>query len=212
MRGLFLAQISSSDEQVMWRVQMHDDATAFAELSQRWRGRIQALCTRMMGDPHRGEDMAQETFLRLYHKRKDYEPTGKFSTWLWRVAINICHDELRRTKRRNETSIDEQRGEGSSPVEPESLSDNQPDSTMEMAEEANLVRQALMQLPEMYRTVLVLRHYEGLKFREIAEVLGIPEGTVKSRMSEALTQFASCYRQTRSRPPLTVILDQPRSL
>src|SRR5690242_378747 len=97
---------STTDEQAMWRVQMHDDAHAFAQLVGRWEKPIQRLCTRMLGDEHRGEDLAQDTFARLFAKRKEYQPTGRFSTFLWRMALNLCYDELRRIKRRPEALLD----------------------------------------------------------------------------------------------------------
>lgn len=83
---------SSADEAAMWRVRSHDDADAFARLVARWQGPIRTLCARMTGDVHRGEDLAQETFVRLYARRALYEPTGKFSTFLWRMALNICFE------------------------------------------------------------------------------------------------------------------------
>jgi len=92
LAGLFV----TTDEQAMWRVQMQDDAEAFAELMRRWQRPIQNLCTRMTGDSHRGEDLAQETFLRIYARRKEYEPSSKFSTYRWRVALNVCSFRCRR--------------------------------------------------------------------------------------------------------------------
>ena len=62
----------------------------------------------MIGDPHRGEDLARETFARLFAQRQHYEPVAKFSTFVWRIAINLCYDELRRFQRRNERSLDEE--------------------------------------------------------------------------------------------------------
>lgn len=178
---------ASADEQVMRRVKMNDDPQAFAQLMERWQGPIRGLCTRMVGDSHRGEDLTQEVFARLYARRRNYEPTGKFSTFLWRIALNICYDEIRRNKRRRELSLDEP-DEDNLAVEFEAAG-TAPDQRMVEDERADAVRRALVELAEPYRVVVVLRHYEGLKFREIAEVLGIPEGTVKSRMTEALSQL-----------------------
>jgi RNA polymerase sigma-70 factor, ECF subfamily len=180
---------ASADEQAMWRVRTDDDAAAFAGLVERWQRPIQSLCTRMTGDAHRGEDLAQETFARLFARRKQYEPTGKFSTFLWRMALNLCYDELRRCKRRGELSLDRTDDDGSGAHDPPA-DEPGPDARLVENERAAAVRDALLRLGEPYRVVVVLRHYEGLKFREIGDVLGIPEGTVKSRMCEALTQLS----------------------
>ncbi|PYJ95635.1 MAG: RNA polymerase subunit sigma [Verrucomicrobia bacterium] len=185
LRSLF----AITDEQAMWRVQTQDDETAFAHLVRRWEGPIQRLCLRMTGDLHRGEDLAQEAFTRVFAKRKDYQPSGKFSTWLWRIALNLCYDELRRRQRREETSLDGMCGEAMAALEAFVAPEPTPDKSLVEQERSELVRKALMQLSETYRTVLVLRHYENLKFREIGAVLEVPEGTVKSRMAEALTQM-----------------------
>ena len=178
-----------TDEQAMWRVRHADDHDAFARLVERWETPIQRLCARMTGDLHQAEDLAQEAFARVFAKRHAYEPTGKFSTWLWRIALNLCRDDLRRRRCRPESSLDlGEDGEGGSAE----LAGETP-SPVEAAvalEQAEIVRRALLKLPEHHRTVVVLRHYEGLKFSEIAEVLGIPEGTVKSRMNEALSRLA----------------------
>src|SRR6267154_2938983 len=93
---------SMTDEQAMWRVLTQDDHRAFVHLLERWEEPIGRLCARMTGDLHRGEDLKQETFARVFEKRKDYVAQGRFSTWLWRIALNVCYDELRRQDRRRE--------------------------------------------------------------------------------------------------------------
>ena len=173
----------------MWRVQMHDDADAFTKLVKRWEGPIQRLCTRMTGDMHRGQDLAQEAFVRVFARRKEYQARGRFSTFLWRVALNLCYDELRRIHRRGETSLQHDAEDPLDGIDALAADDSAPDARLVEGERAELVRQALLKLPETYRIVVVMRHYENLKFREIAEILEIPEGTVKSRMAEALTQL-----------------------
>lgn len=175
-----------SDEQAMWRVQQHADEDAFAQLVRRWEQPIRNLCVRMTGDLHKGQDLTQEAFVRVFEKRQLYQPDAKFSTWLWRIALNLCYDEQRRIKRRSETAMENAEGET---VIELVADDDSPVEQAEAGERAEMVRRALVRLPETYRTVLVLRHYEGLKFREIADVLDIPEGTVKSRMVEALGQM-----------------------
>jgi RNA polymerase sigma-70 factor (ECF subfamily) len=180
---------SRTDEEAMWRVKTHDDHRAFARLVERWEEPIRRLCTRMTGDSHRGDDLKQETFARLFERRKSYEPTGRFSTYLWRVALNLCHDELRRIGRRREFLFDATDDTDGVSMDLRVVDDVTPDTRAADAEEGELVRNALLRLPEIYRTVLVLRHYEGLKLAKIAEILEVPEGTVNSRMAEALARL-----------------------
>jgi RNA polymerase sigma-70 factor (ECF subfamily) len=181
-----------TDEQAMWRVQAQDDPEAFARLVERWEEPIQRLCTRITGDPHRAEDLTQETFARIYARRADYRAGARFSTWLWRIALNLCYDDLRRTRRRGETALEPEPDDATAPILATPAA--APDDASLARETGDLVRAALQRLPEPLRSVLVLRHYEDLKFREIAEVLGIPEGTVKSRTVEALTRLGALLR------------------
>jgi RNA polymerase sigma-70 factor (ECF subfamily) len=199
MAGSFFSSFPSlfpvTDEQAMWRVKMQDDAQAFAQLVKRWEGPIRSLCARMTGDAHRGEDLTQDAFARVFARRAEYEPTGKFSTFLWRVALNLCYDELRRITRRRESSLD---ADGTVEGGDAGFVDQEPGPDLRLVEQerAEIVRQALLQLSEPYRVVVVLRHYEGLKFREIGDVLQIPEGTVKSRMAEALSLLNQILSRT----------------
>lgn len=173
----------------MCRVRQHDDHLEFGRLMKRWERPIRRLCTRMTGDVHRGEDLKQETFLRLFERRKDYEPTGRFSTFLWRIALNLCYDELRRQQRRRDLFCEPQPSESDFSIE-KPCDAPAPDLHAAQLEEGELVRQAVLQLPEIYRAVLVLRHYQDMKLTEIAEVLEIPAGTVNSRMAEALNRLS----------------------
>jgi RNA polymerase sigma-70 factor (ECF subfamily) len=184
---MFKTLFTISDEQAMWRVQTEDDHAAFALLVERWREKIRQLCIRMTGNIHNGEDLAQDVFARVFDKRREFKGASKFSTWLWRIAVNRCYDEMRRPVNRVTTeSMDDE----SNTVVLDIVADaNTPRDTFAAQEEAELVRQAVMQLPEHYRAVVVLRHYENLKLREIAEVLDLPQGTVNSRMAEALAQL-----------------------
>jgi RNA polymerase sigma-70 factor (ECF subfamily) len=173
----------------MWRVKTLDDPQAFARLVSRWEGPIRRLCARMTGDPHRAEDLTQTAFARVFAARTDWQPSGKFSTFLWRIALNLCHDELRKTRRRGECSLEALEDEGTGAVDQFAADGLPPDAEADVRERGELVRRAMQELPAHYRAVVVLRHYEQLKFHEIAEVLGIPEGTAKSRMAGALTQL-----------------------
>ena len=174
----------------MRRVKTHDDHHEFSRLVKRWEEPIRRLCARMTGDPHRAEDLRQETFLRLFERRKEYQVTGRFSTFLWRIALNLCYDELRRQERRLEFVRDPAPGDEAGEA-PDGVAEGPgPDARTAQQEEGELVRQALGRLPEIYRTVIVLRHYEDMKLAKIAEILEIPEGTVNSRMAEALARLS----------------------
>jgi RNA polymerase sigma-70 factor (ECF subfamily) len=125
--------------------------------------------------------LKQETFTRIFVRRKDFRHGSKFSSWLWRIALNLCYDELRKRQRHGEFSLED----AADPVSEEPS----PDSRLASREECDLVRGALLRLPEKHRAVLVLRYCEGLKLREIAEILEIPEATANSRIAVGLAQI-----------------------
>jgi RNA polymerase sigma-70 factor, ECF subfamily len=215
MKGLAFSTLSllcsRTDEEAMCRVKRHDDHHEFARLVKRWEEPIRRLCTRMTGDAHRGEDLKQETFLRLFERRKEYEPTGRFSTYLWRIALNLCYDELRRQERRREFVREPDLGETGGETPDCAAEGPGPDGRAAQHEEGELVRQALGQLPDIYRTVIVLRHYEDMKLAKIAELLDIPEGTVNSRMAEALARLNRLLEpKLRNEPKLKPEVREPR--
>src|SRR5437016_3830380 len=195
------ALFSMTDEQAMWRVQTQEDHHAFAQLVERWEEPIRRLCARMTGDTHRAEDLKQEAFARVFEKRKSFQPNARFSTWLWRIALNLCYDELRRIHRRGESPLDADESESIAARCEFAAETPTPDAQLAGQEEGELVRAALVRLPEIYRTVLVLRHYENLKLREIAEVLEIPEGTVNSRLAEGLARLTRLLEPRLDHPP-----------
>lgn len=200
---------SPTDEQMMWRVKLQDDPQAFARLVARWEKPIQRLCARMTGDAHRAEDLTQTAFARVFTRRKEWEPAGRFSTFLWRIALNLCHDEVRRIRRRSEFSLEALDDENAPASESLAAEDVPPDAQAELRERGDLVRQALLDLAPPYREVVVLRHYQGLKFREIGEVLGIPDGTVKSRMAEALSQLNQLLKPINEDAPCKLKIQTP---
>jgi RNA polymerase sigma-70 factor, ECF subfamily len=201
--GLIANLFAPSDEQNMWRVESSGDPEAFARVVNRWQQPIYNLCARMTGDAVRAEDLTQEIFTKVFTRAKDFQPSAKFSTWLWRIALNHCYDELRRTKRRHESSIDGEDADSFSELV--SLAPA-PDAQTASDEECSLVRASLLRLPEISRTVLALRYCEGLKLREISEILDLPESTIHSRIAVALTQI------TRILEPQLRDHDDPRAI
>jgi RNA polymerase sigma-70 factor (ECF subfamily) len=187
--GFIASLFCPRDEEAMQRLQTRNDHQAFAQLVERWERPILGLCAKMTGDLSRAEDLKQEAFTRVFTKRQSFQPGMRFSTWLWRIALNLCFDELRRTRRRAESSL-EAVGDGAElfvanlPAE-----EAAPDVQTAMSEESELVRAGLLQLPETLRAVLVLRFCEELKLREVAEILALPESTVRYRLGEGLTRM-----------------------
>jgi RNA polymerase sigma-70 factor, ECF subfamily len=181
--------ICMTDEQAMWRVQTQDDHQAFARLVDRWEKPIFRLCARLTGDEHRGEDLKQEAFSRVFAKRKDYQASCKFSTWLWRIALNLCYDELRRKKRSAKHLIEEKVEESSEQTREYPSNEPTPYLRLVQQEEGELVRKSLLLLNDELRTVVVLRFCEGLKLREIAELLDVPESTIHSRIAAGLARL-----------------------
>ena len=191
----------------MRRVQSAADPEAFAEIVARWQGPIQNLCLRLTADAHRAEDLAQETFSRLFARRREWQPTAKLSTYLWRITLNLCHDENRRRTRHGEVPLET--GEDGEHAPHITVFHPTPHEELEAGERADQVRAALQRVTEPFRTVLVLRHYEGLKFREIADVLDIPEGTVKSRMVEGLGQLTRLLQPAFNNVPTSAAAPLP---
>ena len=185
-----------TDEQAMWLVQTADDHQAFARLVERWETPVFRLCSRMTGDAHRGEDLKQEAFSRVFARRKRYQPTSKFSTWLWRIALNLCYDELRRKQRSARRMVEGDFDQA--PDERPEFTSGEPTPFLRLVEreESELVRKALLKLDEDLRMVLVLRFCEGLKFREIAELLDLAESTVNTRVAMGLARLTRLLEPT----------------
>jgi RNA polymerase sigma-70 factor (ECF subfamily) len=176
---------SLSDEEIMVRCATGSEA-AFQILVSRYRPRIINLVTRFVGDPDRAEDIAQEVFIRVYRNRERYRKSGKFSTWIFTIAANLAKNEIRRKVRhRRVVSMDEEKEPGTSLATTLADKSPGPGQTLERRELEGLILNAIESLPERYRLALVLRDLEGLAYEEVSRVLGIPGGTVRSRINRA---------------------------
>ncbi|HVP38360.1 MAG TPA: sigma-70 family RNA polymerase sigma factor [Candidatus Saccharimonadales bacterium] len=176
---------ATSDEELMARV-MQGSEGAFAALVDRYSQRILNTVYRYVGDRARAEDLAQEVFLRVYVHRARYRAGGKFSAWLFTIAVNLAKNEIRSRVRHRGTASLEELQETSGDVEL-ALVDRtrRPDRWAEQAELEAAVSEAVEELPEPYREAVVLRDLDGLSYEEIADILGIPGGTVRSRINRA---------------------------
>lgn len=189
-----LTAAGPTDEQAMWRVQMLDDHEAFAWVVGRWQQPILRLCARMTGDLHRAEDLKQEAFARVYAQRHSFKPGGRFSTWLWRIALNLCHDDQRRRNCRLPDAGREPEP-GAAAAEPVDA-EGTPDLRAAASEERELLRDALLKLDLELRSALALRVCEALSYREVAEVLGVPETTARRRVAEGLAGLSRLLTPT----------------
>ncbi|MEM1182329.1 MAG: sigma-70 family RNA polymerase sigma factor [Acidobacteriota bacterium] len=167
------------------------DEDAFARAVDRYKDRIVNYLTRLTGRRERAEDVAQEAFIRFYQNRHRYREEGTLQAYLFRIATNLVRSEERRKKRWRLLEPIFSRG-GSSPDGvhcAENPHEQGPHGRAVASEEQRQVTAAIAQLDLHYRAPLVLREIEGLSYHEIADVLGLSEGTVKSRLHRAREQL-----------------------
>jgi RNA polymerase sigma-70 factor, ECF subfamily len=167
------------------------DQDAFAEIIEIYKNSIYQLCFRMLGNRHEAEDMAQEAFIRAYVNINSFNQELKFSTWLFRIATNLCIDRIR--KKKPDYYLDaEVSGTDGLTMYSQLASDSPlPEKELESLELQETVQKEIMKLPEKYRSVIVLKYIEELSLNEISEILDMPLGTVKTRIHrgrEALRQ------------------------
>lgn len=170
------------------------DAEAFNELMQRHHARIYGLAYRMLGNPEDAADGTQETFLEAFKSVKSFQFQSKFSTWLYRVAINTCQQYIRKFDSRERTLTAYTKN-----IEDRGVQYNTdfPDQIVLKAERDQLVQEAISQLPPKQRMVVILFYMQHLKYHEIAEVLDCPEGTVASRLNTAIKNLKSKLKNLR---------------
>jgi RNA polymerase sigma-70 factor (ECF subfamily) len=177
--------VSLSDEDLMARV-AEDEDRAFSELVRRFQGRVINLIGRVLNDRESADDLAQEVFVRVYVHRRNYRRGSKFSTWLFTIAANLAKNEIRRrVRKRSWFSLDalQEAFRDSAPQLADPAESNERTLEREQLQEA--MARAIATVPEKYRLAVVLRDLEGLPYEEIAVVLGIPGGTVRSRINRA---------------------------
>jgi len=174
----------STDEELVAR-SIRGDADSFNELVLRWERPIFALAYRTIGREEDARDVCQETFLRAFRALPAFRGQAKFSSWLYRIALNLCRDWMRRQRRAPTVQAPEdvnllELAAASKPAEPiEELVARQ--------ELSRAVERAMARLPEEQRTAIILKEYHGLTFQEIASLVGCPLSTVKTRLYQGLT-------------------------
>jgi RNA polymerase sigma-70 factor (ECF subfamily) len=163
-----------SDKELMEKVKS-DDTFAFSVLVDRYKVKLFNLVCRLLRSKEEAEDILQETFLRVYRERESYDPTYSFSTWVYTITLNLCRNELKRIKKIKFFGIDLIQNSREYATA-EATSDSCLSSTLE---------KAIFSLPVKYRTAFLLRDVNQLSYEEVSKSMGIPLGTVKSRVNRA---------------------------
>ena len=172
------------------------DPDAFSILVERYSPRIFGVCFSLLGNRQDAEDCVQETFLKAYRSIRVYSFQAAFYTWLYRIAINTCHDYRRKTSRTLTFSLDEARETEDGAVFQQIADDKPlPDEQYAATESIQMIRQQIDCLPDYLKEILILRDLEGLSYHELAAVFHLSEGTVKSRLSRARRQLMEKIRQ-----------------
>lgn len=166
-----------------------DDSVAFKQLVERYQGRIIRLMMSWVGSKEHAEDLAQEVFMRVFRSRKSYEPTAKFSTWLFRIANNLANNAVRDRSRRKEFQLAKGENTSTAAVLIENIalapSSAMPVRKLDQTERAAMVQQAMMALNERQRIAITLCKFEGLSYQEIADSMDLSVKAVKSLLSRA---------------------------
>jgi len=192
-----------SDEELMGRYREESRAELFTELVHRYERELYRYLARYLGDPTLAEDVFQNTFLQVHLKRGLFEEGRPFRPWLYAIATHQAVDALRKVGRHPTVSLDQRVGSGSHDSDAGNLIDllvseeTGPLSRMQETERQQWVRESIARLPEALRQTLILAYHQDLKYREIADILKIPVGTVKSRLHAALEKLQQMARSAK---------------
>ena len=166
----------------------------FNRLVLRHKDRIYGLCLRLLArDPHEADDAAQETFVKVYHSLREFRMESKFSSWLYRIAVNTCKNRLvsrsyRESRNRRDPETADADMANAAYIAPS------PDQVLEAKGKREKIEAAIARLPEEQRTLVVLRDVEGRSYEEIADATGLNPGTVKSRLNRGRGQLQEWLR------------------
>ena len=184
-----------TDEDLMRRYRDTGDEKVYNELIHRYERELYRYLVRYTGDSSTAEDVFQNTFLQIHLKRGLYEDGRPFRPWLYAIATHQAVDALRKAGRRPTVSLDQKLGSSQGESEAGSLldmlvnNDSGPLADLEEQERREWVRESVEKLPDALRQTLILAYHQDLKYREIADILKIPVGTVKSRLHAALAKL-----------------------
>jgi RNA polymerase sigma-70 factor, ECF subfamily len=157
------------------------DTAAFEQLVRAWEEPLGRFLVRMVQCQETAQDLLQELFLRVFQNAQKFRDQGQFKPWLYRIALNLARDQIRKNTRQATKPLELAHHQAS--AEPAS------DSAVSLQDEAQRVREALDELPEPQREVVILRHYEDLSFEAMARLLDVPATTLKSRFQVAMKRL-----------------------
>lgn len=197
--GQSLALEPGDEEDFRWILAFNSGKEeGFNRLVLRHKDRIYGLCLRLLArDRQEAEDAAQETFVKVYHSLRDFRMESKFSSWLYRIAVNTCKNRLvSRSYRESRYRLDPETADAVAGSEPDrARSAPSPDQVLEAKGKREKIEAAIARLPEEQRTLVVLRDVEGRSYEEIAEATGLNPGTVKSRLNRGRGQLREWLRE-----------------
>ena len=169
-------------ENRLTKLALNGDQQAFAEIVELYKDKIYHLGYRMLSNRHEAEDVVQETFLRVFKSLDRFDPNQKFSTWIYRIATNLCIDRLRKRKATYSLDADMNDQDGLDGYSLIPSDDRTPESELMISETKQLIYDAIESLPAKYKSVMVLRYLQDLSLQEISDVLGMPVTTIKTRV------------------------------
>lgn len=158
------------------------DQDAYGEIVEIYKDKVFQLCYRMLGNRHESEDIAQEAFIRAFINIQSFNIDLKFSTWLYRIATNLCIDRIRKKKPDFFLDAEVAGTDGLTMYSHIPSKSDMPEKELESLELEETIQREIMRLPDKYRTVIVLKYIDELSLNEISEVLNLPIGTVKTRI------------------------------
>ncbi|NLJ88062.1 MAG: sigma-70 family RNA polymerase sigma factor [Epulopiscium sp.] len=182
--------MDTTEEKILVNRVKKGSIAAFEELIIEHEGKIYNIAYRFFNNEEDAKDLSQEIFIKVFNKIHRFRGDSSFSTWLYRIAINTCIDELRKRKGKESFSIDEdiKTDEGTMAREFQDK-DLSPEEIVINKEIASQIQWALNHLSESYKEVVILRDFQGFEYKQISEILGCSLGTVKSRISRARTEL-----------------------
>jgi RNA polymerase sigma-70 factor (ECF subfamily) len=195
--GMATAESTGDDDSTLIQAVLDGDPSAYRGIVERYQGRIYSVVYGMLRNPEDAKEVSQEAFVKAYQKLSTFRLESKFYTWICRISINLSIDLLRKRKRRDHSEFDEGIGaKDSSGQILDMYNNDRPDKAVERSEIHRRIIEEVEKLPPEQKQAIVLREIDGLSYREISEIMNIPEGTVMSRLfyarkklQEALAEF-----------------------